>query len=209
MSPGKPDLLSRRLSTSIAEVAIAGLVNFIQMVGILASILSIEMTTSMGATALAAQEPVIPVGEYSTLHQDGEHCSGYCVDLWRFNGAIHGLFHACAGMVGDMPTGVIERQSYDAKTGRLSFEVRLTLGSDYLGGGRQVPSQDLFSFTGRLSPTELVGTLEKTDKVYADDNVSKESVRLPKQRTLPPAYDSFEQWQGKINELLKVSGPKW
>lgn len=201
----KLDLFNHHLGSSIDQVAIGSLVKVIPIIAILASILNMPM----GAAAFAAEEPVTPVGEYSMLHQDGEHCSGYSVDLWRFNSAIIGLFQACAGMVGDMPTGVIERQFYDARTGRLSFEVRLTLGSDYLGAGRQVPSQDLFSFSGKLSPAELVGTLRKTDQAYADDNVSRENIRLIKQKMLLPTYGSIEQWHSRINELLKATGPKW
>src|SRR5882724_2979861 len=116
---------------------------------------------------LAAADEVAPIGTFSALRQTGEHCSGYSIELWQTAGsAIRGLFRACKGLAGDLPTGLIERSSYDEKSGRLSFEARLTLGNDYIAGRGEVPSRDLFAFDGRLGAAELTGTLKRTDRVY-------------------------------------------
>src|SRR5262249_7900271 len=85
------------------------------------------LATIVGADAGGAEEGV-PLGSYSRLRAGGEHCSGYSVDLGRAAGTIRGLFHACEGLAGDLPPGLIEPSSYDEKSGRLSFETRLTLG---------------------------------------------------------------------------------
>lgn len=157
----------------------------------------------------AAADEVAPIGTFSAIRQTGEHCSGYSVDLWRTAGAIRGLFRACKGLAGDLPVGLIERSSYDEKSGRLSFAARLTLGNDYIAGQGEVPSRDLFAFDGRLGAAELTGTLKRTDRVHDDNDDVTEQVRLKKQRDKLPSYPSPDAWQRQADEILKVSGPKW
>lgn len=163
----------------------------------------------VGCAEVAGADEVVPVGNFSAIRQTGEHCSGYSIDLWRTAGAIRGLFRACRGLAGDLPVGLIERSSYDEKSGRLSFETRLTLGNDYIAGRGEVPSRDLFAFNGRLGPAELIGTLKRTDRVYDDNNDVTEQIRLKKQRDRLPPYPSPDDWQRQADEALKLNGPKW
>ena len=157
----------------------------------------------------AAAAEVAPIGTFSAMRQTGEHCSGYSVDLWLTAGAVRGLFRACKGLAGDLPVGLIERSSYDEKSGRLSFAARLTLGNDYIAGRGEVPSRDLFAFDGRLGTAELTGTLKRTDRVYDDNNAVTEQIRLKKQRDRLPSYPSPDDWQRQADEILRVNGPKW
>jgi len=170
-------------------------------------VLTVLAAIAVGADVAVAQE-VAPIGTYSTVRQSGEHCSGYSVDLWRTAGTIRGLFHSCQGLAGDLPAGLIERSSYDEKSGRLSFETRLTLGNDYVEG-REVPSKDLFTFDGRLGAAELAGTLKKIDQVYDDDKGVTERIRLRKQRATLPSYPSLDDWRRQADQILKINGPKW
>jgi len=168
----------------------------------------LALLAAIGGADVAAAEEVAPIGTYATLRQAGEHCSGYSIDLWRTEGQIRGLFRSCEGLAGDLPVGLIEPSSYDERSGRLSFETRLTLGNDYVGG-REVPSRDLFAFDGRLGAAELTGTLKKTDQVYADDRGVTERIKLRKQRAALPSYPSLDDWRRQADAILKINGPKW
>ena len=170
---------------------------------------ALALLVVVGCAEVAAGDEVVPIGSFSAMRQTGEHCSGYSVDLWRTAGAIRELFRACNGLAGDLPTGLIERSSYDEKSGRLSFETRLTLGNDYIAGRGEVPSRDLFAFDGRLSAAELTGRLKRTDRVYDDNDDVTEQIRLKKQRDKLPSYPSPDAWQRQADEILKVNGPKW
>ena len=110
---------------------------------------------------------------------------------------------------GDLPVGLIERSCSDEKSGRLSFETRLTLGNDYIAERGKIPSRDLFAFDGRLGAAELTGTLKRTDRVYDDNDDVTEQIRLKKQRDKLPSYPSPDTWQRQADEILRVNGPKW
>jgi hypothetical protein len=131
------------------------------------------------------------------------------VDLWRQAESIEGLLHACNGLSGDLPTGIIENQHFDRTSDRLSFDVRLTMGTDYLGAGRQVSSQDMWSFSGKLDQTRLTGTLHKVDRVYADNAGETEKVSLPRRNVTLPDYRTYAAWRQQAGGVLSTNGPKW
>jgi len=52
---------------------------------------------------------------------NGEHCTNYSVDLWKYNERVLGLLDVHVGLCGDPPCGVIKDPRLDSKTGRLGF----------------------------------------------------------------------------------------
>ncbi len=138
-------------------------------------------------------QAVRPLGEFAAMKQDAEHCNGYAVDLWRSEGVVVGVFRACAGLVGDVPEGVIEEGSYVG--GRVRFRARLSVGSDYVGGGKQVASKDVYGFEGRLVAGVLRGALTHVDE--AEEKRAPETMRMAmrRQRVRLKGYGSLEAWR--------------
>src|ERR1700676_1014299 len=87
-----------------------------------------------------APRPISFVGEFSNMRYTEEHAYGYTIQLWREGAAVFGLFLASEGLAGDTPTGLLDDLKYDARSGKLSFKTKLTMGAD----ARQQPTHDLF-----------------------------------------------------------------
>lgn len=151
-----------------------------------------------GASAVHAQQtaPLVPLGRYTQMHQDGEHCRGFEVDLWRSGTTVYGSLRTCTGLTGDRASGVLEDVHYNATSGALSFTARLSQGSDYLGGGRQVPSQDVYSFRGKLSAQLVTGQMTYIDRVY-NKGPAASAVRLRRDKTALPTFKSEEEWRSQ------------
>jgi len=143
------------------------------------------------------------------MHYGNEHCDGYALDLWRTAETVHGLFHVCHGVEDSQAVGLIEQVSCDEKTGHLTFTARLTIGSDYPGEGKHVPSRDVLTFDGRLAAAEVTGTLKHVDQVYVKSIATTERIRLKKQREKLSPYPSPADWRREMDETLEVRGPQW
>jgi hypothetical protein len=157
----------------------------------------------------AATDGVAPIGSYTAMRYSDEHCDGYAIDLWGNAETVQGLLHVCHGLADSQAVGLIEQVSYDEKTGHLAFTARLTVGSDYVRGGDQVPSRDVFTFDGHLATTEITGTLKHVDQVYAKRVATSEQIRLKKQREKLSSYPTLADWRRKMDENLETTGPKW
>ena len=143
------------------------------------------------------------IGEFSNMRFTGEHAYGYSVQLWRNGDNLMGLFLASEGLAGDTPTGILENLKFDARTGKLSFRAKLTMGVEVLGNGRQASTRDLFEFDGTLTKTALAGTLKRSPGRV-------ERVKLAKQKensTIEAA--TYEEWKKQVDEILRYRGPKW
>jgi hypothetical protein len=172
------------------------------------AISALWLTAGVGEGA-AATDGVAPIGSYAAMHDSDEHCDGYAVDLWSTAEIVQGLFHVCHGLEDSQAVGLIEQVSYDEKTGHLAFTARLTVGSDYIRGGKEVPSRDVFTFDGHLATTEVTGTLKHLDQVYVKSVATSERIRLKKQREELSFYPSLADWRRKMDETLEARGPKW
>src|SRR5579864_7225240 len=112
---------------------------------------------SLIAVALGqAPRTIIFAGEFSNMRYTEEHAYGYSVELWREGATVFGLFLASQGLAGDTPTGLLDDLKYDARSGKLSFKAKLTMGIDE----RQQPTHDLFEFDGALSARAASGVLK-------------------------------------------------
>lgn len=153
------------------------------------------------------QTQILPLGSFSSLQQDNEHCKGYSVELWRGGDSLWGLFRTCAGLTGDIVTSIVSIRNYDKRSGAISFETALSLGMDYVKGGSEIPSKDHFLFVGTLSDGALVGKLQKTDEVDPNHKPRMSSINLRRRKENLPSFLNSEDWRRHAEELIKNSQP--
>lgn len=140
-----------------------------------------------------------------------EHAYGYAVEVWRYDETLVGLFLASEGLEGDTPAGLLEKLSFDEKTGAISFEARLCLGVVYSKQHDGVPSRDLFRFKGSLKRNQIHGRLDRLDMLEPKPAPKTEQVVLKREKSNSAlaAYKSYPDWKQSIDEILKFRGPKW
>jgi hypothetical protein len=150
------------------------------------------------------------LGAYSNFRFTEEHQYGAEVQLWRDGTAVIGLFSYADGLAGDTPAGTLEKVSFDPGTGRLAFSTRLTTGVHFCLVHHNVPSRDLFVFSGILEGTSVSGTLTRVDSLHPDRAPTTEHVVLTKtDGGTVGQYETREQWDAAMKEVLKFRGPKW
>jgi hypothetical protein len=154
-------------------------------------------------------QDVVPLGEFSDMKVKGEHCSGHALQIWKSGEKLYGLFLACEGLAGDTPTGLLEQTKWVPETGQLSFTARLTLGSDVLQSGKQVPSKNEFSFKGALKETFMDGALSSIDKAVEGTELTTTSVHMVKRKSDMRSFPDYRRWKIAADRVLQVRGPKW
>jgi hypothetical protein len=153
---------------------------------------------------------IIGLGTFSNFRFTEEHQYGAAVQLWREGEALFGLFSYSQGLIGDTPAGILEKVTFDPKTGRISFTARLTMGFHGCKLHKNVHSQDAFRFDGVLSELSLSGTLIHADNLHQELNPKKENVVLKKSdEWVITQHQSREQWEVAMKNILKLRGPKW
>jgi hypothetical protein len=169
------------------------------------------LALSAVAKASPAAAAVAFVGEFSSMHQTSEHAYGYSVQLWRSGNELFGFLSAADGLAGDTPTGLLEDVHFDAATGALSFTAKLSVGSVYLGKGKQEATHDFFTFKGTFQNEKILsGTLTHADKLQPGQVPISERLRLVKtdSHSMIEAT-SYDGWKQSADRILKFRGPKW
>ena len=161
-----------------------------------AAILALSLLLPWGAGGRAdeASPAVTPVGSFSSISQDAEHCTGEALDVWRSGASFLGMFHTCAGITGDTITAVATVKDFDSSAHAVAFEGMLSRGMDYLKGGVQAPSKDHFVFEGTLSGDEITGKLTWTDENYPNHKPKVTTLHLRRQSLQLPAFASQTAW---------------
>jgi hypothetical protein len=95
----------------------------------------------------------------------------------------------------EVPEGLLEGGSYDLRNGKVRFTARLSLGSDYVGAGKQVASRDVYQFEGRLGGALLRGVLTHVDEAEAKQLPATTRVMMKRQRVRLGGYQSIEAWR--------------
>lgn len=110
---------------------------------VLISVLLVTFGSALASTSI----PLQLLGRFDNVDSSdqGEHCDGYSLDLWDANGRVLGLLHRHSGLCGDPPCAVLDRVSFDRKTGRLTFASRI--------------EPQTFSFVGHLRAKSVTGEL--------------------------------------------------
>ena len=162
------------------------------------------------AMPVDAAAPIQKVGVFSNIRYTEEHAYGYSVELWKTPGCVFGLFLSAYGLAGDTPTGLLERVIFDEKTGALSFRARLTTGSFSNREHSNVPSRDIFEFSGTLAASALSGSVRRSNALTPNESPTTEQVELKRAKD-GPGYDTmtFGDWQRVAVDILKLRGPRW
>ena len=160
----------------------------------------------------AAQNPVGPIAAVGTFFNPRyaeDRTAGYTVQLWRQGDIALGLISVEA-LSGDGPIGMLTNIKFEERTGKLSFEAKLSLGMRLLAGNSQQASRDLFRFRGTVVKDILSGNLTHSDLLDPASGETSMRLRLPKQAagtTMEPK--TYAEWKAAADESLKLRGPKW
>jgi hypothetical protein len=96
----------------------------------------------LGVSGSAATQDFTFVGSFANVRQtSSDHCYGWSLELWRYNGRLLGLLDRHQALCGDPPCQVLADISHDRKSGRVSF------------------SAFDMRFNGTLRSSEVSGTL--------------------------------------------------
>jgi hypothetical protein len=163
------------------------------------------------AKASPAPAAVAFVGEFSNLRHTSEHAYGYSVELWRSGNELFGLLSAADGLAGDTPAGLLEDVHFDPATAALSFTAKLSVGSVYLGKGKQEATHDFFTFRGTFQNDKVLsGTLTHADKLQPGQVPIRERLRLVKTVSHSTIQaTSYDGWKQSADRILKFRGPIW
>jgi hypothetical protein len=156
--------------------------------------------------------PVKQFGSFQKVKTDGEHASGYSVDLWKENGKLIGLIAVHRGLIGDPPTGLIENVQFDPQTKKFSFTAKLTIGQFYDKTHEDVPSQDILKFDGTLTNKKLAGTVKMTNQLCPDKCPESMKISLPVSKDrdfMTQNFQTHDEWQAYIDKILEFRGPNW
>jgi len=154
-----------------------------------------------------------PAGSYSNMQFTEEHAYGYTVEVWRKEHTVIGFFLSSEGLQGDTPTGLLDKVLFNPKTGQLSFQAKLTMGSLYGGPDKEIPTKDLYEFQGTLTSDFLKGHLKHSELAGPKPQVKEEDILLKKSIEnsemdfmggLKTVKD-FQNW----TEVIKNRMPKW
>jgi len=142
-----------------------------------------------------------------------EHTYGYTVQAWRQGDTIIGFFLSSEGLEGDTPTGLLDKVQFNPKTGQLSFQAKLTMGSLISESDKEVPSKDLYEFQGTMTTDFLKGHLKHSELAGTKPQVQEEDILLKKSKE----RSEMEFMEGlktvkdlqKWAETIKNRMPKW
>ena len=97
---------------------------------------------------------------------------------------------------------------------RLEFRARLSTAMRYLGPGKEVPTRDLFEFSGRLTRTSITGKLRQADGLESANPPAARRVHLRRLvgdggRNPAGSIVGESEWQAWAAELMRRRGPSW
>src|SRR3954468_126126 len=149
-------------------------------------------------SAIALTTKMVEIGAFSNVRYTEEHAYGYTVMLWRAGSCLVGFFESSEGLAGDTPIGELEHVEYDGKT-RLSFSAR------------RRTSDHLYSFTGYLRGTRLVGVVTYTSKEIHNFKPVRTNIVLPRSKQeaeIMHGTATYGEWREKWAPVLRFRGPR-
>lgn len=159
----------------------------------------------------APSQKITSLGAFSNFRFTEEHQYGAGVQLWQEGTSVFGLFHYSQGLIGDTPTGTLDKVTFNSKTGHLVFTAKLTLGQHFCNIHKNgVHSQNIFYFDGVLTNKSLSGKLKIADNLHQDRTPIEKNIALNKTKNwFVTQSQNREQWEKAIKDILKFRGPKW
>ena len=187
-----------------------------------------SILTVLLCSMLPLRAQVVAAGTYTNMRYTTEHCQGYSVQLWNGNGngngngkakagdQMYGLLRVCDGPTGDTPVGLMEHVRWNAGTGELAFDAKLTTGMQVTGTDAahmgETPEKDFFRFEGKLTGHVLSGRMTHEDRTADKVSTSSKVLQLRLDRTDKPdpnQYATAQDWLASNTDMLKANGPKW
>ena len=169
-------------------------------------------TAALTIAMAAAQNPAAPitaVGTFFNPRYAEEHTAGYTVQLWRQGDIVFG-FLSIEALSGDGPIGSLTNIKFEERTGKLSFEAKLTIGMRLMPDNSQQASRDIFRFRGTLVKDTLSGNLTHSDLLDPASGEASIRIRLQRQAAATMAEAAtYSEWKAAAEESLKLRGPKW
>ena len=137
---------------------------------------------------------VFPIGSFGSVQIVGEHCNGQSIDLWKNAKSILGVVNSCAGLIETKKTSIIANQHYDQDKGEIEFTISLSAGTDYLRGGKEVPSDDVWEYHLRLRGNVLSGAVTMSNRNFPQEKSKVKSLLLRQQTRHLPSFGSLDDW---------------
>ena len=162
--------------------------------------------------AIAETAPISEMGSFSNIRATEDHAYGFSLRLWRAGECLFGLLTSTMGLQADMPIGTLQDITFDAKSGRLSFSAKLTMGVTSVKGSKDwVPTRDLYVFEGRLNGSTVTGVMTHTVQNHPNVSPERSDVVLPasKSDASMPGAKTYGEWLSQYQLVLKLRGPKW
>jgi hypothetical protein len=156
------------------------------------------------AVARTAAPAVTALGYFDASSSDGEHRTGYALELWRSDGSLVGFLLVPRGPEGDPPTGRLEHVELDAE-GNLSFTAKVPAG--WAAPDKIVV--DEYHFHGRLAGDKVQGTMERSART-PNEVVPLERVTFRRDADMTQImgdYSTLAQWEEHAARILKRRGP--
>lgn len=160
---------------------------------------------------LKPESSFVFLGTYSNMRYAEEHAYGTQLELWQQDGKIFGHFFHSVGLMGDTPTGRLEKLIFDPKTGRLSFMAKLTLGLHFCSEHEGTPSRDVFEFEGVFNREAMIGTLKHKNAFHLETPATREEIVLNKVegKDFGKIYKNRAEWENDSRQIMTLRGPKW
>lgn len=115
---------------------------------------------------------------------DGEHSSGYTLQLWQYKSSLIGALSYNEGLIGDQATNTISDVKFNQSTGNISFSSSLN--------GQTV------SFQGKISPAKVIGSFTFRNRVEKSQSLKS----CCKDAPIYKNYKSYKDWEKMLKPLL-------
>lgn len=152
----------------------------------------------LSSAAIAAEfnaaAVVVPLGSFGSIQIVGDHCNGQSIDLWKSAESILGVVNSCAGLIETKITSIIANQHYNQNKGTVEFTISLSVGTDYLRGGKEVPSDDVWGYHLRIRGNILSGAVTMSDRNFPQEKSKIKSLSLKRQTRNLPSFGSLDDW---------------
>jgi hypothetical protein len=129
--------------------------------------------------SLSLNAQVKKLGFYTNeVSKDGEHSTGYTLQLWKYNDMIIGQVSYNEGLIGDQISNFISNVQYDPESKSFSFQSKL--------------GDSLLEFVGNIYKTEVLGAF-KWNSIKA---TKRKSLKICcEDAEINIDYKSFEDWK--------------
>jgi hypothetical protein len=152
------------------------------------------------------------IGAFTNIKHTEGHAYGYKVELWRQGDRLFGFFLSAQGLAGDTPTGLLEDVRFNPSTGQVTFRARLTTGLFINRQYDNVPSRDVFHFSGILKRDKLEGILETSNALTPMEAPRRKRITLRMSQEASAMMieaRSYDEWKERADDILKFRGPRW